>query len=369
MSEKGKTRSPEWHPSDADKTKFAGEVMAGKVEASPPIKVVRRPRRRPLDADELYEGILAGNRTALARGITCVESEAPRHQEIARELLRRCLPHSGNSVRIGITGIPGAGKSQFLECMGKMLCEADHPVAVLAVDPSSSVTGGSILGDKTRMENLCRDVRAFIRPSPAGKTLGGVAAKTRESVILCEAAGYKVIFVETVGVGQSEIAVRSMVDFFLLLQLAGAGDELQGIKKGVIEMADAIVVNKSDGDNVRRTKVACGEYARVLHHLHPFTEGWEPKALCCSGLEGTGVWEIWEMVQEFCQTLKAEKRFDEIRAKQNAKWFRSLLEQRVLEAFYREQGLSSSFAELEIDVSAGRIPVIEAVEKIMEVSC
>lgn len=366
MSEKGQTRSPEWHPSDADKSKFAGGVMAGKVEASPAIKVVRSPRRRPLDVDELFDGIVAGNRTALARGITCVESEAPRHREIARELLRRCLPHSGKSVRIGITGVPGAGKSQFLECIGKLLCDDDKRIAVLAVDPSSSVTGGSILGDKTRMENLCRDERAFIRPSPAGKTLGGVAAKTRESIILCEAAGYKVIFVETVGVGQSEIAVRSMVDFFLLLQLAGAGDELQGIKKGVIEMADAIVVNKSDGDNVRRTKVACGEYSRVLHHLHPFTAGWEPKALCCSGLKGTGVWEIWEMVQEFSQKLKSENRFEIIRSNQNAKWFRSLLEQRVLEAFYRKQGLDDVFSNLENDVSEGRIPVIEAVEKLME---
>ncbi len=366
MSEKGNTRPPEWHPSDADKSKFAGEVMAGKAEASPTMKIVRKPRRRPLDVDELYEGILRGDRTALARGITCVESEAPRHRVIARELLRRCLPHSGNSIRIGITGVPGAGKSQFLECIGKMLCEADERVAVLAVDPSSSVTGGSILGDKTRMENLCRDVRAFIRPSPAGKTLGGVAAKTRESIILCEASGYKVIFVETVGVGQSEIAVRSMVDFFLLLQLAGGGDELQGIKKGVIEMADAIVVNKSDGDNVRRTKVACGEYARVLHHLHPFTEGWTPKALCCSGLEGTGVWEIWEMVLEFCEKLKSEDRFEEIRSKQNAKWFRSLLEQRILSAFYEKQSLDSRFSDLEKDVSDGRIPVIEAVEKLMD---
>ncbi|MBD5780287.1 methylmalonyl Co-A mutase-associated GTPase MeaB [Pelagicoccus sp. NFK12] len=365
MSEQGKTRAPEWHPSDADKTKFAGEVMAGKVESSPAIKVVRKPRRAPLDVEQLSEGILAGNRTALARGITCVESEAPRHQEIARELLRRCLPHSGDSIRIGITGIPGAGKSQFLECIGKLLCEADKRIAVLAVDPSSSVTGGSILGDKTRMEKLCRDERAFIRPSPAGKTLGGVAAKTRESIILCEAAGYKVIFVETVGVGQSEIAVRSMVDFFLLLQLAGAGDELQGIKKGVIEMADAIVVNKSDGDNVGRTKVARGEYARVLHHLHPFTEGWEPKAVCCSGLEGTGVWDVWEMVQAFCEKLKVENRFESIRAKQNAKWFRTLLEQRVLDSFYRRQAVDETFAELERSVSEGRIPVIEAVEKVL----
>ncbi|MBC2605665.1 methylmalonyl Co-A mutase-associated GTPase MeaB [Pelagicoccus albus] len=365
MSEEGKTRPPEWHPSDADKSKFAGEVMAGKVEASPAIKVVRKPRRRPLDVDELYEGILAGNRTALARGITCVESEAPRHRVIARELLRRCLPHSGDSVRIGITGVPGAGKSQFLECIGKMLCDADKRVAILAVDPSSSVTGGSILGDKTRMENLCRDERAFIRPSPAGKTLGGVAAKTRESIILCEAAGYKVIFVETVGVGQSEVAVRSMVDFFLLLQLSGGGDELQGIKKGVIEMADAIVVNKSDGDNVQRTKVARGEYARVLHHLHPYTEGWEPQALCCSGLHGTGVWEIWEMVLKFCDKLKAENRFEDIRSKQNAKWFRSLLEQRVLEAFYSKQKESGLFLQLESDVTNGRIPVIEAVDQLL----
>lgn len=366
MSEKGKTRPPEWHPSDADKSKFAGEVMAGKVETSPAVKVVRKPRRRPLNVDELYAGIRRGERAALARGITCVESEAPRHREIARELLRRCLPHSGDSIRIGITGVPGVGKSQFLECIGKLLCEDEMRVAVLAVDPSSSVTGGSILGDKTRMEDLCRDVRAFIRPSPAGATLGGVAAKTRESIILCETAGYKVIFVETVGVGQSEVAVRSMVDFFLLLQLAGAGDELQGIKKGVIEMADAIVVNKCDGDNVRRAKVARGEYARVLQHLHPFTEGWQPKALCCSGLKGIGVREIWEMVQEFCEKLKNEDRFEDIRSRQNAKWFRSLLEQRILDSFFRKQDLNSRFAELEKNVSEGRIPVIEAVEALMD---
>lgn len=339
--------------------------MAGMVEASPAVKVVRKPRRRPLNADELYSGILRGDRTSLARAITCVESEAPRHRAIARDLLRRCLPRSGNSVRIGITGVPGAGKSQFLECIGKLLCDSEYKVAVLAVDPSSSVTGGSILGDKTRMENLCRDVRAFIRPSPAGSTLGGVAAKTRESIILCEAAGYKVIFVETVGVGQSEVAVRSMVDFFLLLQLAGAGDELQGIKKGVIEMADAIVVNKCDGDNVGRANVARGEYARVLQHLHPFTEGWKPKALCASGLEGVGVWEIWEMVQAFCDKLKSEKRFEAIRSKQNAKWFRSLLDQRVLDAFYTKHAVDGRFAQLEADVSEGRIPVIEAVERLM----
>lgn len=339
--------------------------MEGKARESGPSLPARKPKRRPLDTDTLFTNLTHGDRAALARAITCVESEAEQHKVVARELLRRCLPLSGNSVRIGITGIPGAGKSQFLECIGQMLCGADKRVAVLAVDPSSTVTGGSILGDKTRMENLCRDERAFIRPSPSSGTLGGVAAKTRESIILCEAAGYEVIFVETVGVGQSEVAVRSMVDFFLLLQLAGGGDELQGIKKGVIEMADAIVVNKADGDNERRARVACGEYSRVLHHLSPFTAGWEPKALCCSGLEGTGVWEIWELVQTFCEKLKTEGRFDIIRSKQNAKWFRSLLEQRVLDSFYKKQGLDRRFQELEHEVSEGRIPVIEAVEKLM----
>lgn len=286
---------PEWHPENADPSVFAGEISKGTPSTVNP-NLAKRPKRAKLSPDQICEGIARGDRTILARAITFVESEAKTHREMAREVVRRNLPHAGKSVRVGITGVPGAGKSSFIEALGKRLCDRGHKVAVLAVDPSSSMTGGSILGDKTRMEALCRESNAFIRPSPAGKTLGGVAAKTREAIILCEAAGYDIIFIETVGVGQSEVTVRSMVDFFLLLQIVGAGDELQGIKKGVVEIADAIVVNKADGDNLRKAQCARMEYERVLHYLHSYTPEWTPKALTCSALEGTGVDDVWEMV-------------------------------------------------------------------------
>lgn len=365
MSSSSHSSSPEWHPTGADKSVYAGEVLAGVSGGQIVGKEFVRPRKRTIDVDTLFDGVVKGNRASLARAITLIESEAVHHKAAARELLRRCLPLSGKSIRVGITGVPGAGKSQFMECIGTKLCDKGKRVAVLAVDPSSSVTGGSILGDKTRMEKLSRLEAAFIRPSPSSGTLGGVAAKTRESMIVCEAAGYEVILVETVGVGQSEIAVRSMVDFFLLIQLAGAGDELQGIKKGVIEMADAIVVNKADGDNVARANLARGEYARVLHHLHPYTKDWEPRALTMSGLYGTGVDEIWEMITEFCQKLKEEDRFQSIRSLQNVKWFRTLLEESVLHAFYSRESVKAKLKELDELVSGGRIPVVEAVEKLI----
>ena len=367
MTQDSKPRQPEWHPEGADKAVYASEVVPGvETRAGSTAKErISKSRKTPLDRDALIEGIQNGDRVSLARAITCVESESPKHRLIANDILRACLPVSGKSIRVGITGVPGAGKSQFIETLGRQLCSMGKQVAVLAVDPSSSVTGGSILGDKTRMEGLCRDLNAFIRPSPAGKKLGGVAAKTRESIFLCEAAGYEVILIETVGVGQSEVAVRSMVDFFLLLQIAGAGDELQGIKKGVIEMADAIVVNKSDGENVKRARVARGEYERVLQYLHPYTIGWSPKALACSALEGTGVEEVWEMIESFCKKLKEENRFEKIRSKQNAKWFRRLLEERVLESFFAEKSMNDSLAELNDLVSKGEMPVVEAVDRIM----
>ena len=222
-------------------------------------------RRKLPNSDELINGILSGDITALSRSITLVESTSHKHAALANTILLACLPHASNSIRIGITGVPGVGKSTFIETFGKQLTNAGKKVAVLAVDPSSSISKGSILGDKTRMEELVKDTNAFIRPSPSGETLGGVARKTRESIILCEAAGYDFILVETVGVGQSETAVHSMVDFFLLLKIAGAGDELQGIKRGIIEMADAIVINKADGDNLKRAKLARTEFERALH--------------------------------------------------------------------------------------------------------
>ncbi|MFP4069675.1 MAG: methylmalonyl Co-A mutase-associated GTPase MeaB [Opitutales bacterium] len=320
--------------------------------------------RRPPDIDALVDGVLAGDRAKLARAITLVESRAAKHAPFAQELMRRILPNSGGSMRVGLTGTPGSGKSTFIEALGMWLCGRGRKVAVLAVDPSSSVTGGSILGDKTRMEDLAREPNAFIRPSPSGKSLGGVAARTREALLLCEAAGYDVVLVETVGVGQSETAVRTMTDFFLLLQIAGGGDELQGIKKGVIELADAIVVNKADGDNLRRAERARGEYARVFHYLHPFTPGWKPKALTCSALEQTGIEEVWQLVERFREETSESGVFRRRRSEQNVDWFQSLLQQAVMERFGREN--RDRIRELETAVGQGRLPVSVALAELLD---
>ncbi len=373
MSNDGKGGyKPEWAPENDHHGTFTSEVKPGvqgghSSLSGQEMTFSARPRkkRKALTADEAVEGILASNRTVLARAITAIESRAVVHRPLAAEILRRCLPQSGRSVRIGITGVPGAGKSTFIERFGLDLCEAGHRVAVLAVDPSSGVSGGSVLGDKTRMEELSRHPSAFIRPSPAGGTLGGVAARTRESMLLCEAAGYDVILVETVGVGQSETAVRTMVDFFLLLQIAGAGDELQGIKKGVIEMADAILVNKADGDNLSRAEVARGEYARVLHYLTPFTSGWEPKALACSALDGRGVEAVWEMVSGFREKFEAEGSWESRRRGQNIKWFHALLEDAILAHFYESEG-SRLLPDMERAVALGELSVTEAVGQLLE---
>ena len=314
--------------------------------------------------DELAAGVLEGDRARLAQGITLVESRAPKHKPPARELMQEILPHSGGSLRVGMTGTPGSGKSTFIEAMGLYLCGMGKKVAVLAVDPSSSVNGGSILGDKTRMEELCREENAFIRPSPSGKSLGGVAARTREALLLCEAAGYDVIMVETVGVGQSETAVRTMTDFFLLLQIAGGGDELQGIKKGVIELADAIVVNKADGDNRTRAKRARAEFARVFQMLHPFTPGWTPQALTCSALENEGMEAIWEMVLRFRSEMSESGVFYQRRRDQNVDWFRSLLHQSVVDRFTAERG--AQISEVEAAVASGKLPVSSALDQLLD---
>lgn len=358
-------RKPEWaiDEAHADHDKFAGEVMSG-VENVRTTAAHRR-RRAQLSAEEAVAGIRAGDRMILSRAITLIESRAEAHRPIAAQVLREVLPFAGRSVRIGITGVPGAGKSTFIECFGMLLCKEGHRVAVLAVDPSSSVSGGSVLGDKTRMEDLSREKNAFIRPSPSAGTLGGVAAKTREVMLLCEAAGFDVILIETVGVGQSEVEVRSMSDFFLLLQIAGAGDELQGIKKGVIEMADAIVVNKADGDNARRAEVARGEYARVLHYLQPYTQGWEPKALSCSALSGQGVPEVWELVGRFKKQMEQSGLFAERRASQNARWLHSLLSEAVLARFFNQSEIRTALPQVKALVEAGRLPVVEAVERLL----
>ncbi|MGZ0655370.1 methylmalonyl Co-A mutase-associated GTPase MeaB [Coraliomargarita sp. W4R53] len=319
---------------------------------------------KPLpDIPKLIAGIRTGDRASLAQAITLVESRAAKHRAPARELMQAILPQTGGALRVGMTGTPGAGKSTFIEALGVMLCERGKKVAVLAVDPSSSRTGGSILGDKTRMEDLSRHDNAFIRPSPSGASLGGVAARTREALLLCEAAGYDVILVETVGVGQSETAVRTMTDFFLLLQIAGAGDELQGIKKGVIELADAIVVNKADGDNQLRAKLAKVEYTKVLHFLHPFTPGWKPKALTCSALNSEGIEKIWELIESFRDQLTESGVFNARRSEQNVDWFDSLLQSIVMERFRAEH--CEQIQQMSTAVRDGAMPVSVALEKLL----
>ncbi|MEM7791286.1 MAG: methylmalonyl Co-A mutase-associated GTPase MeaB [Verrucomicrobiota bacterium] len=314
--------------------------------------------------DPLICGVLSGGRSWLAKAITLVESRSNRHKEAARNLMQAILPRTGGAIRIGMTGVPGAGKSTFIEALGLKLCEEGKKVAVLAVDPSSSRTGGSILGDKTRMESLCRHPNSFIRPSPAGTSLGGVAARTREALLLCEAAGYDVVLIETVGVGQSETAVRTMTDFFLLLQIPGAGDELQGIKKGVIELADAIIVNKADGNNRLKAEQAKVDYARVLHFLAPFTPGWKPKALTCSALELTGIDETWGLIEQFCREMRASGVFAQRRKEQNADWFHSLLRHAIIERFSQEN--HDKIQEMEDAVREGLLPVSAALENILE---
>lgn len=322
--------------------------------------------RKTHDIRLLRSKLLDGDRASLAQAITLVESYAPKHGPQARELVQAILPHTGRSLRVGLTGTPGAGKSTFIESLGMQLCQQGKRVAVLAVDPSSSRSGGSILGDKTRMELLSREENAFIRPSPSGKSLGGVAARTREALLLCEAAGYDVVLIETVGVGQSETAVRTMTDFFLLLQIAGGGDELQGIKKGVIELADAIVVNKADGDNKTKAERARGEYAQVLHFLQPFTPGWKPCALTCSGLEGVGVAAIWELIEGFRDTMRESGVFEERRREQNVDWFDALLRSAVMDRFTAQH--AQRIDQMQAAVKAGTLSVSLALDQLLTAS-
>ena len=300
---------------------------------------------------EFVTNILEGNIPFLSKAITLVESTNSKHQEQANEIIEKCLPFANNSVRIGITGVPGVGKSTFIEAFGKHLTNQGKKVAVLAVDPSSSVNKGSILGDKTRMEQLVTDKNAFIRPSPAGTSLGGVAQKTRESIILCEAAGFDTIIIETVGVGQSETVVHSMVDFFLLLQLAGAGDELQGIKRGIIEMADAIVINKADHGNEKNAKIAQIEFNRALH-LYPLKDSkWQTKVLTASAIETIGIDSIDEMIQEYISLTKENGYFKQKRHEQNTFWLLSTIEQQLKDTFYQKptikKALSNEIKKLE----------------------
>lgn len=296
-------------------------------------KVVRSRKIQP-SSEELVNGILAGDISSLSRAITLVESTNVTHLAKANEIITACLPQANKSVRIGITGVPGVGKSTFIEAFGKHLTSLGKKVAVLAVDPSSTISHGSILGDKTRMEELVKDKNAYIRPSASGETLGGVARKTRETIILCEAAGFDTIVIETVGVGQSETAVHSMVDFFLLLKISGAGDELQGIKRGIMEMADAIVINKADGDNINKAKLAKTEFNRALHLFPAKSSGWIPTVSTCSSYEKTGIDAVWHTISNYLELVKTNHYFEEKRKDQNQYWMMETINEQLKNHFY-----------------------------------
>ncbi|RRN67219.1 methylmalonyl Co-A mutase-associated GTPase MeaB [Peribacillus simplex] len=304
-------------------------------------------RRRLLSVDDYVQGVMNGNRAIIAQAITIVESNLPKHMEMAQKVLKELIPYTGKSVRIGFTGVPGAGKSTLIESFGMMLCEQNHRVAVLAVDPSSSVSKGSILGDKTRMEHLSRHPHAYVRPSPSSGTLGGVTRKSRETLLICEAAGYDVIIVETVGVGQSEVTVQSMVDFFLVIMLTGAGDELQGMKKGVMEFADAIFINKADGENKQAAMNAKVEYNRLLHFIQPITEGWETKAFTVSALTGEGVAHIWKVIQKYKQVTSMNGFFGKRRKEQMIDWVHSMIEDQLKARFYGNPSMKKNITKME----------------------
>ncbi len=308
-----------------------------------------------VEIDASVNGLLNGNRRILAKTITLIESSLSSHQILAQGILDRLLLHTGKAVRLGITGVPGVGKSSFIESLGMLLVEKGHRVAVLAVDPSSTRSGGSILADKTRMERLSSDSRAFIRPSPSGGTLGGVARKTRETMLVCEAAGYDVIIVETVGVGQSEITVSSMVDFFLVLMLAGAGDELQGIKKGVLELADAIAINKADGDNIEKAGRAQKDYETALHLLRPVSPNWSPPVLTCSARELTGIEEIWAVVLKHRDIMTLSCELDRNRRSQSLSWMWSLVEEGLKDRFHHHPAVRQHLPQLSLQVESGML--------------
>jgi LAO/AO transport system kinase len=316
---------------------------------------------------ELIKGILKKDKTALSRSITLVESTVQKHQDQAREIIETCLTHANNSIRIGITGVPGVGKSTFIEQFGTLLAQKNYKVAVLAVDPSSSISGGSILGDKTRMEDLVREPNAFIRPSASRNSLGGVARNTREAIILCEAAGYNVILIETVGVGQSETVVHSMTDFFLLLKLAGAGDELQGIKRGIIEMADSIVINKADGNNITAAQLAKTEFNRALHLYPDKGNDWTPKTLTCSALHNEGVSEIWELIQKYNSITKENGYFQQKRNDQNRYWLLQTIESTLKSDFYNHQKIKEELKKQLILISENKTSPFEAANYLLTI--
>lgn len=322
---------------------------------------------KELTEDDYYNGIISGNRTILSKAITLIESSLFDHQLTAQKIIEKCLPHSGNSIRIGITGVPGVGKSTFIEALGTYLTHKDHKVAVLAIDPSSSRSKGSILGDKTRMEELAVDKNAFIRPSPSAGTLGGVARKTWETIVLCETAGFDIIFIETVGVGQSEIAVHSMTDFFLLLMLAGAGDELQGIKRGIMEMADSIIINKADGHNINKAKLARSQYENALHLFPPHDSGWNPTVQLCSAAERSGISEIWDIIFEYTKHTKSNGFFELKRLEQSKQRMYQTINESLILEFYNNDKVKKHILMVEKELIENKITSYAAAQKLSEI--
>lgn len=322
-------------------------------------------KRKKLSAEEYLTGILNKDRTILSKAITLIESSLPDHQQLAQQIIEKCLPYAGNSIRLGISGVPGAGKSTFIEALGKHITHKQHNLAVLAIDPSSERSKGSILGDKTRMEELSNDPNAFIRPSPSAGSLGGVARKTRESVILCEAAGFDIIFIETVGVGQSETAVHSMVDFFLLIQIAGAGDELQGIKRGIMEMADGIAINKADGTNIKKANLAAAEFRNALHLFPPTTSGWTPKVLTCSSLYKQDIDTVWDMVSNYVAFTSKNDYFDFRRREQAKFWMYETINNTLSDSFYNHPKVAAMIPKLEKEVLNDKLSSFIAARKLL----
>ncbi len=360
-SNKKKNKKPDWVDEKRPDI-FATNIMSGVSDQSSVNNELknRRTKKPELSVNELVDGILEKNKMILGRAITLIESNAEKDQKKSKSVLKKILPHTGNAIRIGISGVPGAGKSTLIETFGLYLINKGLKVAVLAVDPSSSRFGGSILADKTRMEHLTKEENSFIRPSPSGGSLGGVTRKSRESILICEAAGFDVILVETVGVGQNEIAVRSMVDFFLLVMISGAGDELQGIKKGVIEIADSLIINKADGDNIEKANIAANEYRQAFKYLENATEGWKTQVRTCSAIKNVGIDKLWDMICNFEKITKESGIFKERRKAQQLSWVKSMTENHLLDSFYKSPEITELLSIIEKKINSGDLLPTEA---------